>query len=88
MQMGIPPLCMTKQKCPIEDIQAAPDSKELNKLVDSFFLIESLASSQGYSGVQERLMRESGLIDIDPGVLVEMKTALIKHNNKKYKLEK
>lgn len=73
-------LCMTKRGCHIGDI--AP-SHHLNELADAFLLIESLSFSSGYGAYQDKIMRDSGLINETVETIGELKFVMSKFRESK-----
>lgn len=53
---------------------AAPDSFEIDEKVRAFIRVEALEASPGWSRMQERLIRDSGLEDEPPDIIFSMKT--------------
>ena len=76
------PACLSNL-CPIVDIAG---NRRLNNLVDAFIQVEVLSMTSGYAGLQERLLKESGLMDESPETILEMRSVLMEYrewNSKK-----
>lgn len=69
-EKGRIPLCMRPEGC--EGIDVLPDLK-LNRLVTSFIQLEGLADSPAYAAMADRILRESGLIELSPDLIFELK---------------
>lgn len=78
---GKKPACLFN-RCDIVDI--AP-SKKLNDLVNAFLQVEMLDLSHGYAPFQEKILRESGLMDESSDTILEMKSVLAEYREWKSK---
>lgn len=72
VQNGKKPACLAG-RCDIVDI--APN-KKLNALVNAFLQVEVLDMSHGYGPFQEKVLRESGLMEESTDTILEMKAVL------------
>jgi hypothetical protein len=57
-------------------VDVAPDIA-LNNKVNAFFKVEALDSSPAYARHQEKLLRDSGLIDESADTILEMRQAVV-----------
>lgn len=76
------PACF-RGKCEIQDIMAAPDSQRLEAQATAFVQAEALPPE--YEDVKRRVLRESGLVDLDPATLLEMATTFTEFRQSKRK---
>ena len=66
------PACF-KNMCDIQDIQYSDESRKLNALADAFINIECLSTSPGYAIVQQKTLEESGLSELNPRIILQLR---------------
>lgn len=81
VKSGKKPACLANA-CDIVDIAG---NKRLNRLVDAFLMIEMLDMSSGYSALQEKMLKESGLLEESTETILEMKLVLSEYREWKAK---
>lgn len=69
---GKKPACLANA-CEIVDIAG---NRRLNRLVDAFLMIEMLDMSSGYAALQDKMLKESGLLDEATDTILEMRVVL------------
>jgi hypothetical protein len=72
VKSGKKPACLANS-CEIVDIAG---NRRLNRLVDAFLTIEMLDMSSGYSALQDKMLKESGLLEESSETILEMKIVL------------
>ncbi len=66
-------MCQTAKGCHISDV--APD-RDLNRKLTAFFQAEMLEASAGYSGIINKVVNESGLMDESADTILALKSII------------
>lgn len=80
-------MCETEKGCHLEDLYRSSDYTQLESKVVAFLQAEAMAAGNGSSLIQEKIIKESGLLDESPGTLVDMRNTFVKYQNWRRKNE-
>ena len=60
---------------------SAEDSRKIQDLINAFIQVECMGESSAYQDTQRKLVKDSGLGDLEPVTLFQMKKVFIEYRN-------